>query len=160
MLDDQPVGTASVVSSGEGWIATMEIPCGVDLTLTSALPTDERVFLDLWKRPSGGEVGVAIVAEGGEPVGLAVIPVCGCGEQGCANAGPQLSESVDASGARDLIDLVSRLPLVGLLEPSQATWHLDGVRPLLRLPWQKRFRYAMTRRFHRGEWFNHAPRRR
>lgn len=32
--------------------------------------------------------------------------------------------------------------------------------PIRRMPWRARIRYAIFRRFHRGEWFNYAPRRR
>lgn len=129
VLDAQPVAMASVVQSGDGWVATKVATRRVDLTLTASGPSDERVFLDLWRRPADEGVGVAIVADDGEPVGLAVIPVCDCGEQGCANAGRQINEWVDASRALELIDLVSRLPLLGVLEPGQEVWRLDDAPP-------------------------------
>lgn len=122
VLDGHPVDTARVVQSGGGWIATIAAARGVDLTLTASQPADEGAFVDLWRRPADDGVGVAVVAERGEPAGLAVIPVCGCGDQGCANAGPQINDFVDASGALELIDLVGRLPSLGRLQPNQEVW--------------------------------------
>ncbi|MFN7148987.1 MAG: hypothetical protein ACK4V6_05860 [Microthrixaceae bacterium] len=125
VLDGLALDTASVVQTGEGWIATIAVARGVDLTLTANQQADEGVFVDLWRQPADEGVGVAVVTERGEPAGLAVIPVCGCGEQGCANAGPQINDFVDASGALELIDLVSRLPLLGQLQPNQEVWRPD-----------------------------------
>lgn len=125
VLDGQTVDTAQVVQSGDGWIATIAAARGVDLTLTANQPADEGVFVDLWRRPAEDEVGVAVVADRGMPAGLAVIPICGCGEQGCANAGRQINDFVDAEGALELIDLVSRLPLLGQLQPNQEVWRPD-----------------------------------
>jgi len=128
VLDGQPVDTASVVRSGEGWTATIAAARGVDLTLRTSQLADDGVFVDLWRQPAEDEVGVAVVADRGKPAGLAVIPVCECGEQGCANAGRQINEFVDADGALELIDLVSRLPVLGLLQPNQEVWRPDPAR--------------------------------
>ncbi|MCO5318788.1 MAG: hypothetical protein M9942_10160 [Microthrixaceae bacterium] len=125
VLDGQPVDTARIVQSGDGWIATIAAARGVDLTLTASQPAGEGVFVDLWRRPAEDEVGVAVVADRGKPAGLAVIPVCECGEQGCANAGRQINDFVDAEGTLELIDLVSRLPLLGQLQPNQEVWRPD-----------------------------------
>ena len=122
VLDGQPVDTSRVVRSGDGWIVTIAAARGVDLTLTANQPADEGVVVDLWRRPAEEEVGVAVVADSGMPAGLAVIPVCECGERGCANAGRQINDFVDAQGALELIDLVGRLPLLGQLQPNQAVW--------------------------------------
>lgn len=122
VFDGQPVDTAQVVQSGDCWISTIAAAPGVDLTLTASRPADDGVFVDLWRRPAEDEVGVAVVADRGKPAGLAVIPVCECGEQGCANAGRQFNDFVDAEGALGLIDLVSRLPLLGQLQPNQEVW--------------------------------------
>ena len=133
MFDGQPVAMAAVVDSGEGWVATLVATRGVDLTLTADGLTVEAVFLDLWSRPADDGVGVAVVADRGEPRGLAVIPICECGEQGCANAGRQVNEWVDSVRVLELIELVSRLPVLGMLEPDQELWHPEdapsGTRP-------------------------------
>lgn len=122
VIDGQPVAAASVVRDGDGWTATIVPLRGVDLTLDAESPTAADVTVRLWKRPSTDGVGVAVVAEQGEPAGLAFIPICECGEQGCANAGRQLDLVVDGEGAHELIELARRLPLVGSLRPGAETW--------------------------------------
>jgi hypothetical protein len=122
VIDGHPVDTADVAATGDGWIATIAAARGVDLTLRASRPACEGAFVDLWRRPAEDEVGVAVVADRGKPAGLAVIPVCECGEQGCANAGRQINDFVDAQGALALIDLVKRLPMLGQLQPDQEVW--------------------------------------
>lgn len=125
MLGDRAVTVASVVSNGEGWTATVRLTEGVDMTLTALEGAVERALVAFWQRPAEHAVGVAIVADQGRPMGVAAIPVCECGEPSCANAGRQLDASVDATGPRELIDLVSRLPRLRALERDHATWHPD-----------------------------------
>lgn len=122
VLDGHAVDTAQVVQSRDGWIATIAAAPGVDLTLSASQPAAEGVFVGLWRRPADDGVGMAVVAKRGEPAGLAVIPLCGCGDQGCANAGRQVNDLVDASGALGLIDLLSHLPVLGQLQPNQDVW--------------------------------------
>jgi hypothetical protein len=132
VLDGHPVDAAQVVQSGDGWIATIAAAPEVELTLSASQPVAEGVFVDLWRRPADDGVGVAVVARHGKPAGLAVIPLCGCGDQGCANAGRQVNDFVDATGALGLIDLVSRLPVLGQLQPNQDVWrpeHPPNARP-------------------------------
>jgi predicted heme/steroid binding protein len=124
VVQGRPVDTASVAPSGSGWTATLDVARRVEIRLRADAPSVERVELDLWQRPTSAEIGVAVIAARGEPAGLAVIPVCDCGEHGCANAGRQLAGPVDADELHATIDLLSHLPVVGSLSRDQPIWQL------------------------------------
>lgn len=119
----RPLNAASVDPSGDGWLATVDVARGVDLASLADSPSVERVWLELWKRPAADEAGVAVVQKAGKPVGLAGIPICGCGERGCANAHTQLSELVTGDGVDVLFELARSLPIVGSLGTNQQTRH-------------------------------------
>ena len=129
VLAGRPVRAASVAADDDGWRATVPVAPDIELTLQADGAQVERAWSELWARPSSSEVGVAVVARDGEPVGLARIPNCDCGEHGCANAGRQLSAHLDADETIALLDLLERLPSLGPLGRDAATWSADPPPP-------------------------------
>ena len=51
----------------------------------------EQVLLETWAGEPELSDGLAVVTDPeGDPIGIARIPLCSCGERGCGNAGVQL----------------------------------------------------------------------
>jgi len=77
------------------------------------LHRDETADVRLWTRPGGESVldsdGVAVLSDSGFPHALARIPLCGCGDRGCGNAGLQLDAQVDAATLLDVLELARDL---------------------------------------------------
>jgi hypothetical protein len=96
----------------------------VDLAAEADEMETEAVRVDLWQRPADGGVGIAVLMFRGRPASLRIIPVCGCGERGCAHAGRQLSGVVDGSGLLSLIDLLEGLDVSGRLRENEPLWNL------------------------------------
>lgn len=118
----RPVSTSKIGAAGEGWIATIALASGVDLTINAGDRRAATVEVALWTRPAAAGVGAAVVRQRGDALSLATIPTCDCGERSCAHAGRQLATSVDGDGLRDLIDVVDSLKISGSLRDGDSTW--------------------------------------
>ncbi len=65
---------------------------------------------ELWAGEPDASDGLAIVVEGGALRGVARIPLCGCGERGCGNAGLQLATEIPAQDLPALVNILRQLP--------------------------------------------------
>jgi hypothetical protein len=97
----------SLVVADDGSEATLGLPKGFALRLEWR-PQSDRVSVSLWAgdRDQGG----AVVVDDGGPSWLTVVPVCGCGDQGCSNASFGFSVTIHAGDLPALVDALQALP--------------------------------------------------
>lgn len=116
----------SILANGDGWEATIATTSGVAFTVEATRRAADSVDVALWTMPAAGGMGVAVLERSGEPVSLVTVPVCSCGERGCARAGRQMSTSVDGAGLRQLVDLVESLKVSGSLRDDDPVWQPES----------------------------------
>lgn len=79
-------------------------------------------WVELWSGEPDASDGLAVVQRGDNLVGITHIPLCGCGDRGCGNAGLQLATEIPANDLPALIDLLDSLPTVPGPPSYGATW--------------------------------------
>lgn len=122
MIEGKPF-VASIASEGQGWTGTLTLRSGVDLTIGAGARDARTVDVALWQRPAEREVGAAVVlADDSEPGSLRLIPMCGCGERGCAHSSRQLAATVDGSNLLSLIEVLDGLDVTGALRDNDPVW--------------------------------------
>ena len=105
---------------GDGWVAAVGVRRGLKL-----LVTGDGGLLDLMVEAWAGEPGdssdgVAMIELAGGGLAMARVPLCGCGDRGCGNAGIQLRKQIPAGDLPALVALLRELPWTGAV-PSRAT---------------------------------------
>lgn len=121
VVDGKPFD-ASIAPDGQGWTGTLTLRSGVDLTVGAGTRDARTVHVALWKCPAESGVGAAVVADDSAPSSLKLIPLCDCGERGCAHSGTQLAATVDGLELLSLIGVLEGLTVTGSLRDNDATW--------------------------------------
>ena len=110
---ERPVAPAERLGpfdTGDGWSAVLGVRRGLKLLVTG---DDERPdpLVEAWAGdPADSSDGVAVIELAGSGLAVARIPLCGCGDRGCGNAGIQLCKQVPAGDVPELIALLRALP--------------------------------------------------
>jgi hypothetical protein len=113
----EPLGA---FGAADCWVAVLGIRRGLKLRVAG----DSRLLdllIEAWAgEPESSTDGVAVMelADGG--IGLARVPLCGCGDRGCGNAGIQLRKQIPADDLPALVALLRDLPWTGAV-PSWGT---------------------------------------
>src|SRR5215471_2034590 len=94
---------------GGGWRALIGIRRGLMLLVTGTGRAAE-LEVDAWAGEPAGSDGVAVVDMGDAGLRIAPVPLCGCGERGCGNAGVQLAKPLAAGELPALAALLRELP--------------------------------------------------
>jgi hypothetical protein len=91
-----------------GWAASLEIARNVSLLIDVH---NGALEVSLWAGEPKAAPGAAVLMAGDRLRGLARVPVCTCGEQGCSDASLQLHLSVAAEELPALVATLESLPL-------------------------------------------------
>jgi hypothetical protein len=70
--------------------------------------------VELWAHEPDRSDGLMLVYRGDDAVGIARIPICGCGDRGCAHAGRQFATTVAAADLPGVVDLLASLAPIPL----------------------------------------------
>lgn len=94
----------------DGWLAVPGIRRDLKLQV-SGHDGHPVVLVEAWAGEPGDAIdGVAVVRLAGSGLALARVPLCGCGERGCGNAGVQLSKVLPGQDLPELAALLRALP--------------------------------------------------
>jgi hypothetical protein len=91
------------------WRALVGVRRGLKLLVTGTGQPDQ-LWVEAWAGEPGQSAGVAVVDAGNAGPAVAPVPVCGCGEPGCGNAGVQLSKQLADDELPALAALLRELP--------------------------------------------------
>jgi hypothetical protein len=94
--------------------ALLRIRPGVHLLITLGEAGAASPHVELWAREPDRSDGLMLVHRGADPVGIARIPICGCGDRGCAHGGRHFATTVPAADLPHLVELFASLPTVPL----------------------------------------------
>jgi hypothetical protein len=97
-----------VHDSGMEWRALIGIRRGLKLLVTGDRAAG--LLVEAWAGEPEESDGVAVIEAGAGTLRLAPVPLCGCGDRGCGNAGIQLSKQLLASDLPALMALLRDLP--------------------------------------------------
>jgi hypothetical protein len=92
-------------------------------------PTTDRVHIALWAGAPEQSDGLAVSTVDGAPTAIYPIPLCGCGERACGNAGLQLANDVAAEALPTLVDLLRRLPTTSERPKPGSAWTGSPIPP-------------------------------
>jgi hypothetical protein len=93
---------------GEGeWRALIGIRPGLGLLVNPE--GEDEIGIAAWAGEPGDSDGVAVVDLGDGVLRIARVPLCGCGNRDCGNAGIQLSRLLAAEALPELIGLLRQL---------------------------------------------------
>jgi hypothetical protein len=110
---ERPVVRVSPVGPwdrGDGWLAVLGIRRGLKLQVCG-YDGQPVVLVEAWAgEPGDATDGVAVVRLAGSGLALARVPLCGCGERGCGNAGVQLCKALPGQDLPELAGLLRALP--------------------------------------------------
>lgn len=82
---------------------------------------DDDLDVSLWTGEPEASPGAAVVLGGdGLPVGIARVPVCRCGDQGCADASYQFKTRLPADALNGLVETLEHVPRMAF-DPERAT---------------------------------------
>ena len=119
---ERPVARAERLGpfgAGDGWSAVLGVRRGLKLLVTG---DDEWTdpLIEAWAgEPGDSTDGVAVVELAGTGLAVARVPLCGCRDRGCGNAGIQLRKQVPAGDLPALVALLRALPWTGV-EPTRS----------------------------------------
>jgi hypothetical protein len=103
------VGRSSLDPRG-GWRAVLGVRRGLKLLVTGYEGACS-VRVEAWAGEPGDESdGVAVVGLRDGTLVVARVPLCGCGDRGCGNAGVQLRKPVTGDEFPALVELLRSLP--------------------------------------------------
>jgi hypothetical protein len=95
-----------VVRSGGEWSALVSVRRGLKLLVTA---DNFGLMAEAWTGDPEDSDGAAVVAMGDDAPRLAVVPLCGCGERGCGNAGTQFGRVLAACDLPVLVGMLRDL---------------------------------------------------
>jgi hypothetical protein len=111
----------------DGWSALLGIRRGLKLLVSgdSELPDP---LIEAWAgEPGDSTDGVAVVELAGTGLAVARVPLCGCGDRGCGNAGVQLRKQVPAGDLPALVALLRVLPWTDVVPTRSNVLRGDGL---------------------------------
>jgi hypothetical protein len=111
----------------DGWSALLGIRRGLKLLVSgdSELPDP---LIEAWAgEPGDSTDGVAVVEVAGTGLAVARVPLCGCGDRGCGNAGVQLRKQVPAGDLPALVALLRVLPWTDVVPTRSNVLRGDGL---------------------------------
>ena len=92
-----------------GWCALVGIRHGLKLLVTrNALAAE--IDVEAWAGEPDESDGVAVIDAGDGDLRLARVPLCGCGDRGCGNAGVQFGKPLAPGDLPALVGLLRELP--------------------------------------------------
>jgi hypothetical protein len=91
------------------WRALLGIRAGLRLLVT-ATAGEPGLRVQAWAGEPGESDGVAVIEAPDGTGQLARVPLCGCGERGCGNAGIQLDKELDEGELAALAGVLRELP--------------------------------------------------
>jgi hypothetical protein len=95
---------------GDGWSAVLGVRRGLKLLITGGSDLPDPL-IEAWAgEPGDSSDGVAVVEVANVGPALARVPLCGCGDRGCGNAGIQLRKQVPPEDLPALVALLRALP--------------------------------------------------
>jgi hypothetical protein len=89
------------------WSVTLGLRNGATFRLEWS--TDEPIYVSLWSGEPEDSPGSAVIVSRHGMDGIKRIPVCGCGEQGCADASFQFRGWFDADDIPALVEVIESL---------------------------------------------------
>lgn len=98
---------------------------GIRRSLNLLVESDDdkaHINVEAWEGEPGDSDGIAVVLADDMLVGTARIPLCGCGDRGCGNAGVQLAAALPAQALPGLVDLLRALPALAVNPKPGGTW--------------------------------------
>jgi hypothetical protein len=98
------------VVEGDGWHAVIGIRRDLKLLVTWDGHPDWELDVEAWAAAPQESDGVAVIDLGDGDIRLARVPLCGCGDRGCGNAGVQLRTRLPAHDLPALVDVLRDLP--------------------------------------------------
>jgi hypothetical protein len=119
-------------SSGtdDEWSAVLGVRRGLKLLVTGGSDLPDPL-IEAWAgEPSDSSDGVAVVEAAGVGPALARVPLCGCGDRGCGNAGIQLRKQVPPDDFLALIALLRALPWTAVVPTRSNVLRGDGLAAL------------------------------
>ena len=133
MAVERPIERAEELGAsgaGDGWVALLGIRRGLKL-----LVSGDSGLLDLMVEAWAGEPGdssdgVAMIELADGRLAMARIPLCGCGDRGCGNAGIQLRKQIPAGDLPELVALLRELPWTGAVPSRAAVLRGEGLAAL------------------------------
>jgi len=93
---------------GAGWRALVGVRRKLNLLVTADNP-ESGLWVEAWVGVPGDSDGVAVIGDD-DADSVAAIPLCGCGERGCGNAGLQLAKEIEPGELAALVTLLRELP--------------------------------------------------
>ena len=101
--------------------AVISIAPRVNLSIR-AQPGATDAYVALWAGEVDESDGLAVAIADNRLSGVQRIPMCGCGDRGCGNAGLQLAAYVAAADLPVLIDAVVGLPMISGRPQRSTVW--------------------------------------
>ena len=111
---------------GNDWRAVVGIRRGLKLLVTWRHRSQE-LDVEAWAGEPEDTDGVAVIDMGDGDIRLARIPLCGCGERGCGNAGIQLSKWLPGAELPVLTELLRELPWTDTVPDYSSVLRGDGL---------------------------------
>jgi hypothetical protein len=103
------------------WSAFLGLRRGVNL-LVNADQDAQAVWVELWAGEPEESDGLAVTTDGDTLVGVARIPLCGCGERSCGNTGLQLATTLAADDLPALVETLRATPDMSANPRRGETW--------------------------------------
>ncbi len=120
----------SVEMLGAGaWRALIGVRRGLKLLVTGTGPAQD-VEVEAWAGEPGDSDGVAVIEAADGSPRVARVPLCGCGERGCGNAGVQFGRLVAASELPALAGLLREFPWSEAVPTRSTVLRGDGLAAL------------------------------
>ena len=96
------------------WSALLGLRRGVNL-LVNADQDAQAVWVELWAGEPDESDGLAVTTDGDTLIGVAHIPLCGCGDRGCGNVGIQVATTIVADDLPVLVETLRATPDVSAI---------------------------------------------
>jgi hypothetical protein len=96
------------------WSAVLGVRSGVNV-LVNADQAAQAVWVELWAGEPEESDGLAVTTDGDTLIGVARIPLCGCGDRGCGNVGIQLATTLAADDLPALVETLRATPDVSAI---------------------------------------------
>lgn len=113
--------------AGDEWSAVLGVRRGLKLLVSgdSELPDP---LIEAWAgEPGDSSDGVAVVHVAGAGLAVARVPLCGCGDRRCGNAGIQLCKQVAAGDLPALVAVLRALPWTSVVPTRSNVLRGDGL---------------------------------
>jgi hypothetical protein len=107
-IGDWSRGTDWIKPEHGGWQAQLGLRSGRSLHLE--WHDGDAVYVSLWSGEAHASPGAAVLVAREDLAGIRTIPVCECGEQGCADASFQFRGPFRVDDIPDLVRMLDGLP--------------------------------------------------